>query len=52
MKYVCLIAASIVAILPVLVCVFTAFKTNEEYQVTSPLDLPASFLYLTDFKEA
>ncbi len=52
LKYVCLIGASIIAILPVLVCVFTAFKTNEEYQVTSPLDLPASFGYLTNFKEA
>ena len=31
LKYVCLIGASIIAILPVLVCVFTAFKTNEEY---------------------
>lgn len=38
-KYTALIAASIVALLPVVVCVLTAFKTNEEYQATSPLDL-------------
>ena len=51
-KYLFLIIASIVAILPVVVCVLTAFKTNEEYQMTSPLQLPASFGYLTNFVEA
>lgn len=51
-KYVALVTASIVALLPVVVCVLTAFKTNEEYQATSPLDLPASFGYLTNFVEA
>lgn len=51
-KYVALVTASVVALLPVVVCVLTAFKTNEEYQATSPLDLPASFGYLTNFVEA
>ncbi len=51
-KYVMLIAASIVAIIPVVVCVFTAFKTEEEYQSTSALMLPRSFLYLENFKVA
>lgn len=51
-KYLSLIAASIVAILPVCVCVLTAFKTNEEYESTSVLDLPASFGYFDNFKIA
>ena len=51
-KYVVLILASIVAVLPVVVCVFTAFKTSEEYAATSPLDLPKTFLYFTNFTEA
>lgn len=52
LKYASLILASVVALVPVVVCVLTAFKTSEEYQSTSPLDLPASFLYLDNFKEA
>ena len=52
LKYVLLIFASFVALVPLVSCVITAFKTNEEYQTTSPLDLPASFAYLTNFKEA
>jgi guanylate kinase len=32
LKYVILILATIVAVTPVVVCVFTAFKTEEEYQ--------------------
>lgn len=51
-KYLSLIAASIVAILPVCVCVLTAFKTNEEYESTSVLDIPASFGYFDNFKIA
>lgn len=52
LKYASLILASIVALVPVVVCVLTAFKTSEEYQSTSPLDLPASFLNFDNFKEA
>ena len=51
-KYVMLIAAAAVAIIPVIVCVFTAFKTEEEYQNTSALTLPKSFLYFDNFKVA
>ncbi len=51
-KYVSLILASIVALTPVVVCVLTAFKTTEEYQMTTPLDLPASFGYFENFTEA
>lgn len=51
-KYVMLIAGSLVAVIPVVVCVFTAFKTEEEYQSTSALSLPKSFLYFENFKVA
>ncbi len=51
-KYVSLIAASIVALTPVCVCILAAFKTNEEYERTSVLDLPASFTYFENFKIA
>lgn len=51
-KYASLIAAAIIAVVPVLVCVFTAFKSNEEYAATSVLSLPSSFAYLDNFKIA
>ncbi len=51
-KYVLLILASVVAVTPVVVCVFTAFKTEDEYTHGSVLELPKSFLYLGNFKEA
>lgn len=51
-EYVMLIAVATVAIIPVIVCVFTAFKTEEEYQNTSALTLPKSFLYFDNFKVA
>ncbi len=51
-KYVSLILASIVALVPVCVCILTAFKTNEEWETTSVLDLPASFAYFENFKIA
>lgn len=51
-KYVMLILAAVIAIIPVAVCVFTAFKTEEEYQTTSALALPKSFLYFENFKVA
>ncbi len=52
LKYVILTLASVVAVGPVAVCVFTAFKTEEEYTHGSVLELPKSFLYLDNFKEA
>lgn len=48
-KYVSIILASIIALLPICVCVLTAFKTTEEYNTTSVLDLPASFAYFENF---
>lgn len=51
-KYVMLIAAALIALIPVCVCVLTAFKTTEEYNNTSVLDLPESFMNFDNFKEA
>lgn len=51
-KYFMLIAAALVALIPVCVCILTAFKTNEEYNNTSVLDLPESFLNFENFKIA
>lgn len=48
-KYVMLIGASIISLLPVCVCVLTAFKTTEEYNSSSVLDLPESFLNFENF---
>ena len=47
-----LVLAAVIAVIPVVVCVFTAFKTEEEYQTTSALTLPKSFLYFENFKVA
>lgn len=52
LKYVSLIAASVISLIPIVVCVLTAFKTNEEYAETSVLTLPESFGYLENFKIA
>ncbi len=51
-KYVMLIAASVIALVPVVVCVLAAFKSNEEYAASSVLDLPSSFVYFENFKIA
>lgn len=51
-KYVVLVIAALIAIIPVSVCVLTAFKTNEEYSSGSVLTLPNSWTYLENFKVA
>ena len=51
-KYVSLILASIVSLAPVVVCVLTSFKTNEEYASTTILEFPESFGYFENFKIA
>ena len=48
-KYVMLIGASIISLLLVCVCVLTAFKTTDEYNSSSVLDLPESFLNFENF---
>lgn len=48
-QYLMLIAASLVALIPVCVCILTAFKTTDEYNNTSVLDMPASFFNFENF---
>lgn len=52
LKYFSLCLATFIAVIPVIVCVFTAFKTNEEYASTNVMALPASWFYFENFKIA
>lgn len=51
-KYTSLLLGAFVAVLPVMVCVITAFKSPEEYASTNVMQLPQSWLYVTNFIEA
>ncbi len=51
-KYTTLILGSVISVLPVIVCVITAFKTPEEYATTNVMTLPASWFYVNNFIEA
>lgn len=48
-QYFSLIFFSIVAILPVVSCVITAFKTKEEYESTNVMTMPESWLNFDNF---
>lgn len=52
LKYVILVFFSLVAVVPIITCVITAFKTKEEYQSTSVMTLPKSFLNFSNFVDA
>lgn len=55
-QYASLIFFGLVAVVPIVSCVITAFKTDEEYQQTSVMTLPDSWLnfdnFVTAFKTA
>ena len=51
-KYVFLIFAAFVALVPIVSCVITAFKSVEEYQSTNVMVLPKSWTYFENFKTA
>ena len=51
-KYVFLIFAAFVALVPIVSCVITAFKSVEEYQSTNVMVLPQSWTYFENFKTA
>ena len=51
-QYVSLIFFSLVAIIPVVSCVITAFKTETEYQNTNVMTLPQSWLNFGNFVTA
>ena len=52
LKYLSLCLGAFVAVVPVVVCLFTAFKTNEEYKSTNVMELPQSWTYFENFKIA
>ena len=51
-KYVSLVSFAIVAVLPVISCVITAFKTQAEYESTNVMTLPESWLNFDNFIQA
>ena len=52
LKYFSLLFFGFVAVIPVISCVITAFKTSEEYQNTSVMTLPKSWLNFDNFIKA
>ena len=52
LKYLILIFAAFCTLVPIVSCIITAFKTDEEYQNTSVMTLPESWLYFENFKIA
>lgn len=48
-KYASLILGAFVSVIPVVVCVITAFKSEEEYASTNVMTLPESWTYLDNF---
>lgn len=51
-KYATLFFGGFVSVLPVVVCVITAFKTPEEYASTNVMTLPQSWTYFENFIQA
>lgn len=52
LKYLSLVFFSFVAILPIISCVITAFKTEEEYRSTNVMTLPQSWLNFENYLQA
>lgn len=52
LKYFTLVLGGIVAVLPLVVCVITAFKSPEEYASTNVMQLPKNWTYFDNFIEA
>ena len=52
LKYITLILGAFVSVLPIIVCVITAFKTPEEYASTNVMTLPESWAYFENFIQA
>lgn len=52
LKYFFLIFFALVAVVPVVSCVFTAFKTADEYQTTSVITPPSNWLNFDNFVKA
>ncbi|NLO37921.1 MAG: carbohydrate ABC transporter permease [Ruminiclostridium sp.] len=52
LKYLSLAAGVLAVFLPILMVFFAAFKTEKEYNSTSPLQLPENFFNFENFKRA
>lgn len=52
LKYFSLILGGFISLLPLVVCVITAFKTPEEYTSTNVMTLPENWGYLENFIQA
>lgn len=52
LKYLSLVFFSFVAILPIISCVITAFKTEEEYRSSNVMTLPQSWLNFGNYMQA
>ncbi|MCI8940590.1 MAG: carbohydrate ABC transporter permease [Dorea sp.] len=52
LKYFTLILGAFISVLPIVVCVITAFKTPEEYASTNVMTLPESWVYFENFVQA
>lgn len=52
LKYITLILGAFISVLPIVVCVITAFKTPEEYASTNVMTLPESWVYFENFIQA
>ena len=52
LKYFVLIFFSLCAVVPLISCITTAFKTTDEYKATSVMQLPESFLNFSNFVKA
>lgn len=52
LKYISLVFFSFVAVLPIVSCVITAFKTKTEYEQTNVMTLPESWLNFRNFTDA
>ena len=48
-KYLSLTLGAFISVLPVVVCVITAFKTPDEYANTNVMTLPQSWTYFENF---
>ena len=51
-KYLILVFFAFAAVVPVVSCIFTAFKTSEEYQTTNVITPPSNWLYFNNFVKA
>ena len=52
LKYLSLLFFSFVAVIPVVSCFITAFKTDVEYQTTNVMTMPQSWLNFENFISA